>query len=157
MAAPPSASCKRSLLREEIAASERLPPSSEAAAEQLQGEWLLGLSASESALAFAPPDAQQTFSGGSFERLAPAPLGLVASAGSFELSGEGGAKKGGALQLGSRRTAAGSGRCRCRRAPPTRSCCTSTPSSASPAAAAAPTCGAAGGAAREREADALEA
>ena len=87
------------LLREEIAASERLPPSSEAAAEQLQGEWLLGLSASESALAFAPPDAQQTFSGGSFERLAPAPLGLVASAGSFELSGEGGAKKGGALQL----------------------------------------------------------
>ena len=73
----------------------RLPPSSEAAAEQLQGEWLLGLSASESAPR-APPDAQQT-SGGS---LAPA---LSRSAcrvgGLIRRSGEGGAKKGGALQL----------------------------------------------------------
>ena len=64
------------------------PPTPEAATTGLlRGEWLLGLTVTGSgkAIAFAPPEASLTVtpSSGSYEKLAPAGIGLVKTSGSF--------------------------------------------------------------------------
>ena len=134
MAAPPSASCKRSLLREEIAASERLPPSVWRRRPSTAGRVRATICPRRSRRTRSRrPTRSRPSRAAPLSAAIPTPR-RVASAGSFEVSCEGEAKKGGALNWMPKAAIApdscmANNRCRCRRAPPTRSCCTSTPSS----------------------------